>query len=121
MKEIINRYYNKNSIDSAVIIANRYENSDSLTSDYEYWYLRGVIYKDYWKKYEKDFRLSNALEKSFQAFITAVRLDVKREEVGSYKKSIKALAATYHLLSESLITSSTETNDYEVARYYFTN
>lgn len=60
------------------------------------WYLKGAIYKEIYKKQEKDNRLSPSRIIAVESFRTSMSLDKKNENINENKSNLKYLASTFY-------------------------
>ena len=86
----------RNNMDSARIFMFK-AMADSVTrKDAQAWYIKGFIYKELYKKYEKDNKLSPLRDTSIICLFTSVHLDSSKTNTDEDYKSAKFLAVTYY-------------------------
>jgi len=90
------KYYNEGLIDSAIAIADSYINDPDLINDAQFWFYRGTINKDMYKKYEKGNVKSVYREKAAQSFQKSLELEKDTTMIRGIKKQLNYIAATYY-------------------------
>ncbi|MCC7303656.1 MAG: hypothetical protein IT233_13530 [Bacteroidia bacterium] len=80
------------------------------------WYLRGLIYKEYFKNFEAADSRSKARDESVRSFFKVIELDTARKFVdASVYQSLKFLGSTYYNTSTDFFTK----DSYKIAIEYF--
>lgn len=81
--------YDKAKIEIDAATTHETTNSDSYT-----WYVKGFIYKELYKKYEKNNPLSPLRNEAIASLKKSMELDTKGENINENKQTLKFLATT---------------------------
>jgi serine phosphatase RsbU (regulator of sigma subunit) len=98
-KEVVKlmaKLLNEDRIDTAAKVAESNVNNPDVANNVKYWFYRGVILKEMFKRHEKNNARSEYRDKSQQALKKALELENDSDLVVDIKKNMKYLAATYH-------------------------
>jgi len=88
---------NRNSMDSARLFLFKAMTDSTTRKDAQAWYIKGFIYKELYKKYEKDNKLSPLRDTSIISLFLSIKLDsVTKTNIEDCKKTAKYLAVTYY-------------------------
>jgi hypothetical protein len=115
--DLVNAYncVGRKDVDSAKFYIDRAIAKDSsVRKDAQYWYVRGFVYKELYKKYESSAKLSTYRDTSLSSFLKSVKIDSSAENKKSNYSTIKYLAGTYYNDAGSMMDSLhyTKAKDY---------
>jgi hypothetical protein len=85
----------KGNIDSAKIYIDKALKDTATHRDPQFWYVRGFIYKEVYKKYESNSRQSAARDTSIADLIESTKIDSSADNKKSNYPTIKFLSGTY--------------------------
>jgi PAS domain S-box-containing protein len=88
--------FNSELIDQASVIADSCVNDPDLLNDSKFWFYRGLIFKEMFKKHEKGNTKSPSRDKAALSFKKALEIEKDADIIVDIKKNIKYIAATYH-------------------------
>jgi PAS domain S-box-containing protein len=94
--DLMIRYFNADQLDSAAIVSDSIMENPLLSNSSKYWFYRGLIYKELFKKYDRGNPRSEYRGKSESALIKALELESDNDIISGIKKNIDYLAATYY-------------------------
>ncbi|HEV7231098.1 MAG TPA: hypothetical protein VGO45_07215 [Bacteroidia bacterium] len=83
-------------IDSAKMRIDKALSDPFVSKDPNFWYLRGFIYKDYYKARESTNRTSPARLESMKCFLKSLQLDTAKESQKNNKENLKFLAVRFY-------------------------
>ena len=86
----------RNSMDSARLYMFKAMTDSPTRKDAQAWYIKGFIYKELYKKYEKDNKLSPLRDTAIISLFTSVHIDSASGNVNDNYKTAKFLAVTYY-------------------------
>lgn len=90
------KQFNGGRIDSAYVLADAAVRIPELQNNSRFWFYCGLIYKEAYKKYEKNNPQSPGREKSSQTFQKALSLETDVDIINDIKKNLKFIASTYY-------------------------
>lgn len=86
----------RNSMDSARLFMFKAMADSTTRKDDQAWYIKGFIYKELYKKYEKDNKLSPLRDTAIICLFKSVHLDSTTSNITENYKTAKFLAVTYY-------------------------
>jgi tetratricopeptide (TPR) repeat protein len=99
-------YFQKAELDSSRMYIDKAVKDKELKKATKTWYYRGIIYKDIYKKKEKQNKISPARIEAIDAFKKTLELDTKKEFSESSRKGLAYLANTLYNDAARLLNSS---------------
>jgi tetratricopeptide (TPR) repeat protein len=100
----------KKEIDSAKKHIDKALTVPALNRDPEFWYLRGFIYKDYYKSREAANRNSPARMESMKCFLRSMQLDTAKKSLKDNKENLKFIASRFYNDAAQAL----DTNNYQM-------
>jgi hypothetical protein len=111
-------FANQNKVDSAKARIDKAMSDPKVQKDAQAWYVRGFIYKMYYKAKESENRSSPARIEAVRAFRKSIQLDTSKQLLNDDKENLKYLAVRYHNdAAKALDTSNYETPIYNFQQY----
>lgn len=94
--EVMIKYFNNDLLDSASIISDAIADDPSISTNTKYWFYRGLIFKELFKKRDRNNPKSVYREKSESALLKELDIEKDSDVISGVKKNISYLAATYY-------------------------
>jgi len=94
--DVMVKYFNNDQLDSASILSDSIVEDPSLADNSEYWFYRGLIFKEMFKKHERLNPKSNYRAKSELALVKALDIEKDNDIISDIKKNMNYVASTYY-------------------------
>lgn len=107
-------YVEAGDFDNAKIEIDAATVTDPTANDAYSWYVKGFVYKELYKKYEKNKTTTPYRYEAINALKKSMELDVKREHINDIKQTLKFLASSFNNDAANYI-SSKETKQAQFA------
>src|SRR6476661_3780757 len=90
------KYFNNDLLDSASVLSDAIADDPSLSDNSKYWFYRGLIFKEMFKRHDRNNPKSVYREKSEVALLKEIDIEKDTGVISGVKKNINYLAATYY-------------------------
>jgi len=116
-QDFVNAYncVNKGNVDSAKLFIDKAMADSGTHKDPQYWYVRGFIYKELYKKYEMANKLSEFRDTAIADLFRSVKLDTSAANKKDNLVTAKFLVGTYYNDASDMLDSM----HYTTAKRYF--